>query len=291
MIAEKQAKIALEAKTVRGGVRLSKSRVALSEEECPVVVSKPGDLPSRYNPVPLLRFFALWKLHSIQKKPESFHASSEDYKWATQLYDLIKNCGKKETCWLERVFGSHRNAPRVCLVHKVIRAFKDGRECVVASAKNAPAPDEIRLVLDGTPAEAESELIDFLQRLGGAEEKLALPDSNECETPPMAGPLAADPDSDGNQQGHQFRSFPNCGIAQHDFGMQCVNRLGKAGKLTIKWLGMGMEFGEHYLRELLEQLTSLSAKCEIKVQVAMLDPAWEGVRHLNIKWPGLARAL
>ena len=55
---ERQSKIALEAKISHGTVRLSKSRVALFQDENPVV-PKPHDLPSRYNPVPLLTFFGM----------------------------------------------------------------------------------------------------------------------------------------------------------------------------------------------------------------------------------------
>ena len=293
MLAEKQAKTVLEAKSAHGAVRLCKSRVALFEDESPVV-SNPGDLPSRYNPVPLLRFFALWKLHSIQKKQEPFQATSADHKWATQLYDLIKNCGKKESCWLETVFGSHSTTPHVCSVHKVIKAFKDGREHVVSLAKTCPDPDQIKLTLDGTPAESGPELQEFLQRLGVGDEILTSPASQERETLPTATFSGTDADATCDKQppfpqiAATYRPFDNCGTAQDDFRKRCIARLRDTDKLRIRWLGLVMQFGNHFLQELLLELIRARSACDITLSIAMLDPKYEHLPQLNRNWPSLA---
>jgi hypothetical protein len=291
MIAGKQAKIILEATTAHGGVRLAKTRVALLQDESPIVPS-PHDLPSRYNPVPLLTFFAHCKLHALLSNEAPFQARSRSCKWAIQLYDLIKNCGKKQTCWLEKVFGSRRTAPHVCAVHRVITAFKDGREHVVALAATAPRPDEIELRLDGMPADGERGLREFLQRLaanGGIETS---PPSLRHDTAPVAAPSAIDAGASVDRyslpeqlQGMISLRFPKFNLAHNDFERECLKRLVATRKLDIKWLGTGMEYGAPILPDLLQTLVGSVSECDIALSIAMLDSDWEFVRHLRPDWP------
>ncbi len=288
------AQIVLEAKINRGTVRLSKSRVALFQDENPVVL-KPYDLPSRYNPVPLLVFFARCKLHFLQRRDGPFQVRSEGQKWVVQLYDLINNCGKRETCWLEKVFGSPRAAPNVCSIHRVVAAFKDGREHVVALAATAPNPDQIQLSLEGRPAESETELRQFLQRLGG-EETAASPESMDHDwtsSPTLSGlNVQASTNADGlpeHLKGKVSLRFPKFNFAHNEIEQECFRALGATHRLDIKWLDAGMEYGAPILPDLLRTLVDSVSECDIAISIAMLDPGWKHLGYLHPDWPDEVR--
>ena len=48
-----------------------------------------------------------------------------------------------------------------------------------------------------------------------------------------------------------------------------------------------MELGEPYLRHLLVELTTTAKRYDITVRIAMLDPKWQDVKHINHHWPEL----
>jgi hypothetical protein len=295
MDADNQSKIALDVRIVEGTVRLSKSRVSIFQDETPVV-RRPHDLRGRFNPVPLLTFFAYCKLHFIQNKEEPFQARSGDHKWVIQLYDLIKNCGKRETCWLEKVFGSHRTTPNVCAIHKIITPFKDGHEHVVALTASAPRADEIELSVEGTPAESEGELCEFLKLLGAGDEMATSPDSLGHRAAATVTPLAADADSSSNPYDlpERFRGsislrFPKFNLVQHEFERACLRQLAATQQLEIKWLSVRMEYGDVILPDLLRTLVDSVPECEIKVLVALLSPDWPYLERLHPTWPDEVR--
>jgi hypothetical protein len=295
MIAEEQAKIVLEARTTVSGVRLSKSRVTIFPEE-PPVVAKPDELPRRYNLVPLLTFFAYYKLHALEGCQEAFQARAGGQKWVIQLYDLIKNCGKRETSWLEMVFGSHRTAPHICSVHRVITAFKDGREHVVALAATAPRPEQIELSLDGMRAESERELQEFLRRLSSSAGIETSPPSAKHDARRAKTHSRIDAEGYVERyrlpewlQGNASLWFPKFNLAHNDFERECLKQLIATHKLDVKWLGIGMEYGVPVLPGLLRRLVGSVSECEITVSIAMLDPDWEYLEHLRPDWPGGVR--
>ncbi len=296
MSTDLQTKIALDVRIAGGMVRVLKSRVSLFPDEAPLV-RRSYDLRGRYNPVPLLKFLAHCKLRFLQNHEEPFQARSGRHKWVVQLYDLIKNCGKRETCWLEKVFGSHRTTPNVCAIHKIIAAFKEGHEYVVVLAATAPRPDQIELSVDGVPAESEPELHEFLQRLGGA--MATLPAPAEFGAPPTA-PAAAPPSIAGNGEADQLDlpehlrgavslRFPKYNLVHHDVERESLRRLAAGPRLEIKWLSVRMEYTETILRDLLRTMVDSVAECDIRLSIAMLNPDWEYLRYFHPDWPDEAR--
>jgi hypothetical protein len=300
MSMDPQSKIALDVRIAQGMVRLCKSRVSIFADETPLV-RRPNDLRGRYNPVPLLTFLAHCKLRFLENKEEPFQARSASRKWVIQLYDLIKNCGKRETCWLEKVFGSHRTTPNVCAIHKVVTAFKEGHEHVVALAATAPRPDQIELSFDGAPAESEDELHEFLRRLGGDDEMATLPDSAEIGTasttstttpPSIAGNGDVDQfDLPEHLRGQVSLRFPKFNLVHHAVERESLRRLAATRRLEVKWLSIRMEYGDIIFPDLLRTLVESVSECDITVSVAMLNPDWEYLEYFHPEWPNEARKI
>ena len=194
MHAEALPKITLEAVATDEGIRFDKGRVALSE---PATYSDASDVPGQSNPAPLLAFLAHYKLHTLLKKQGRFKASSNEYPWVRQLWDLIKNCGKKQHCWVDTVFGKSKS-PNRCNIHKVIKV--SGQRSQTASlAPNAPAPDEIELILDGGPLVSEDQLRGFLSQLGALKKTGPQPAGGEGRTASTA-PTGADGSAQGERR-------------------------------------------------------------------------------------------
>ena len=74
-----------------------------------------------------------------------------------------------------------------------------------------------------------------------------------------------------------------------DFKKECLKRLASkknpTGKLTIRWFGMGMEFGRRFLPDLLYALVESRQQCDIRASIAMLKPDFEHLEFLNPNWP------
>ena len=174
--------------------------------------------------MPLLIFLSLWKLRSVQKKQELFQARGADYKWATQLYDLIKNCGKKQTCWLESVFGSHNNAPNVAQFTNWSR-----RSRMAASMwwlRRAVRPTRLRLSSLSTERRWMASPIckTFSRHLGFTDKTGASPKRENGKRLTAAASSLIEANASGGQHGllDEFKGqislqFPKCAIAECDF--------------------------------------------------------------------------
>ncbi len=283
MHAEALPKITLEAVATDEGIRFDKGRVALSE---PATYSDASDVPGQSNPAPLLAFLAHYKLHTLLKKQGRFKASSNEYPWVRQLWDLIKNCGKKQHCWVDTVFGKSKS-PNRCNIHKVIKV--SGQRSQTASlAPNAPAPDEIELILDGGPLVSEDQLRGFLSQLGALKKTGPQPAGGEGRTASTA-PTGADGSAQGERRaagsgGTLSVPFVSCAHVQEDLAAECLRRLDANHRLQIRWLGMGMQYGCLHLESLLKKLARSSGAYNISVFVAMLAPRWPDLDKLRAGW-------
>ena len=58
--------------------------------------------------------------------------------------------------------------------------------------------------------------------------------------------------------------------------------------LTIRWLGLTMEYGAPYIDNLLRRLKESGDLKSLKLEIVMLDPKWSGMVHINRTWPDKA---
>jgi len=60
--------------------------------------------------------------------------------------------------------------------------------------------------------------------------------------------------------------------------------------ISIKWMGITMEYGQPALKEIIADLTNIGRQNRLDIEVSMLDPSWTEVNSLNVEWNEKAKA-
>jgi hypothetical protein len=79
------------------------------------------------------------------------------------------------------------------------------------------------------------------------------------------------------------------GAAIH-FRKQVEQRATPRKVLSLKWLGMSMEYGCPFLDDMLSNLKRHHRRVRIELTVVMIDPEWPILKELNDTWPSKAQS-
>jgi len=72
---------------------------------------------------------------------------------------------------------------------------------------------------------------------------------------------------------------------------EAVEKRAVSGKLvSVKWLGMSMEYGSSLLDDMVSSLKNVHKHLRIQLTIVMLDPDWEHLKDINTSWPMKAQA-
>lgn len=80
----------------------------------------------------------------------------------------------------------------------------------------------------------------------------------------------------------RFDRFHDAAI---DFREKLDKTIAKSEAVRIVWLGMGMDYGEPLLFDIISDLKEIQTQAEIELSIAMLDPTWAEIEKLNSSWP------
>jgi hypothetical protein len=82
----------------------------------------------------------------------------------------------------------------------------------------------------------------------------------------------------------EIRIFSNISSASDDLRKKLEEAAGAKGKVEIKWLGMGMDYGAPFLDDIIEKNLGRSNPYKLAIKICMLDPDWDALKNINYSW-------
>jgi hypothetical protein len=86
------------------------------------------------------------------------------------------------------------------------------------------------------------------------------------------------------------RRFPRFHDAALEFRSKVEELAQRKGRVDIKWLGMGMDYGAPMLDDIISCLKSESFDIKVALNICMLDPEWEHLPAINDTWSHKGRS-